>query len=1226
MPRAARLLLFVLIAFALLGSPAATAQETFSGRQATGAVRSKPLLGPTRLLFQLPDATDPADPINDQPDPFPDPSSGPIIEYENQTLVETVPVVGTPFQLYYASNRVPGRTAANAIDIALSGSEVPANLVRVDLRITVAGIVTLLSFPPLPNQSYHFVWDGTTAAGAHADRRQPYTVDIGYVYSPARSGAASTASTAAAAGRRRAVSPPAELRKEISGYVGAWNAVQAGFGGWTLDVSHFYDRETKLFYYGDGTTRDLSLLGVSANATTYPSPDGSEVYDLDDAGRHVRTRDAMTGAVKFTLTYDTSGQLTTVADRNGLTTTIERNSAGDPTAIVAPGGQRTTLSIGSDGFLRDIVDPAGEGDHYTYNSGGLLATSADHRSNVYTFTWNDVGRLAKDVDPDGGSTTLTRTNTQATTTVAESTAAGRKSSIVSRRFADGDVEKIITDEAGLVTQSSRALNDSTADVLPDGTRITQQTQPDPLFGSVATYVGSSRVTLPSGRSLTVEQSRAVTPTGPTDPRVLSSAMRTITKNGRAWTSAYAASTRTWTDATPSGRISARTVDNAGRIVSARTGSLPAVSFGYDNLGRLVTTEQGGRTNRIGYNDQNYVASTTDALGQVKRFSYDAAGRATLTRLADNREIGFAYDPSGNMTAVTTPMHAVHTFTYTATGRLASYNAPSASDATRYEYNADHDLTKVTRPDGTSIVSGYDTAGRVSSVRTQEDFVRFGYEVTSGMLRSIANIGEELKFENDGPMITGAVWNGVVTGFVRRTIDADFRTAAQTVCASTCGSASFAYDFDGLLTSAGALSLQRDPQNGFVTQASAGTLAESYTYNEFGEQTGYSLTTGGVPVMKTTYGRDVLGRITTRNEQLNGASTANVYGYDVTGRLVSATTNGVAVTYSYDDNGNRLKRTSGVTEEMGDYDQQDRLLHYNGATFAYTAAGDLRSRTGSDGTSTYSYDAVGNLRHASLPNGSSVDYVIDGRDRRIGVKVNGTLVRGWIYADGLRIVAELDGAGALVSRFVYGTRLNVPDLMIRSGETYRLVTDERGSVRLVVNVNTGAIAQRLDYDEFGRVFVDTAPSFQPFGFAGGLYDPYTSFVRFGARDYDPRTGRWTTRDPIGLGGGATNVYQYVFSDPINFIDPEGKSDDLDNLLYLGNAAGNTVAKALDLHVGPKHPHGPEPIGNIPYPTDLPPSNPLPAIPPIPAIPKDYQTPPSYQENPYYLTPNNQTYAV
>jgi RHS repeat-associated protein len=91
---------------------------------------------------------------------------------------------------------------------------------------------------------------------------------------------------------------------------------------------------------------------------------------------------------------------------------------------------------------------------------------------------------------------------------------------------------------------------------------------------------------------------------------------------------------------------------------------------------------------------------------------------------------------------------------------------------------------------------------------------------------------------------------------------------------------------------------------------------------------------------------------------------------------------------------------------------------------------------------------------------------------------------------------------------------------------------------VVNATDGTVAQRLDYDAFGRVMLDTNPGFQPFGFAGGLYDPQTGLLRFGARDYDPETGRWTSKDPIGFGGGGSNLYGYVLIDPVNRVDPSG----------------------------------------------------------------------------------------
>jgi RHS repeat-associated protein len=75
-------------------------------------------------------------------------------------------------------------------------------------------------------------------------------------------------------------------------------------------------------------------------------------------------------------------------------------------------------------------------------------------------------------------------------------------------------------------------------------------------------------------------------------------------------------------------------------------------------------------------------------------------------------------------------------------------------------------------------------------------------------------------------------------------------------------------------------------------------------------------------------------------------------------------------------------------------------------------------------------------------------------------------------------------------------------------------------------------------EFGNVLTDTNPGFQPFGFAGGLYDRHTKLVRFGARDYDAETGRWTAKDPIRFDGGNTNLYGYVVNDPINETDPSG----------------------------------------------------------------------------------------
>ncbi len=118
---------------------------------------------------------------------------------------------------------------------------------------------------------------------------------------------------------------------------------------------------------------------------------------------------------------------------------------------------------------------------------------------------------------------------------------------------------------------------------------------------------------------------------------------------------------------------------------------------------------------------------------------------------------------------------------------------------------------------------------------------------------------------------------------------------------------------------------------------------------------------------------------------------------------------------------------------------------------------------------------------------------------------------------------------------------MPDYLIKGGNTYRIIADHLGGPRLIIDTATGNVIQRIDYDEFGNVLQDTNPGFQPFGFAGGLYDKDTKLVRFGARDYDPETGRWTAKDPIRFQGGSTNLYGYVVNDPVNHTDPLGLVD-------------------------------------------------------------------------------------
>ncbi len=351
-----------------------------------------------------------------------------------------------------------------------------------------------------------------------------------------------------------------------------------------------------------------------------------------------------------------------------------------------------------------------------------------------------------------------------------------------------------------------------------------------------------------------------------------------------------------------------------------------------------------------------------------------------------------------------------------------------------------------------------------------------------------------------------------------------------------------YDNDGLLTQAGDTVLHRHPLHGLltgteVTDGNGSVLVTSRSHNVFGELESTSAEYNSNALYAATYTRDKLGRIKVKTEIVEGVSHVYEYGYDLAGRLETVKEDGLEThRYGYDDNGNRT-RFNGA--QAGEYDAQDRLLRYGGNTYAYTANGELQTKTVASQTVTvYNYDVLGNLRTVELPDGTQIEYVIDGGNRRIGRKINGALVQGFLYKDSLNPVAELDGNGSAVSRFVYGSKGNVPDYMVRDGKTYRIISDHLGSPRLVVDISNGAVVQRMDYDIFGNVVLDSNPGFQPFGFAGGIYDPDIGLMRFGARDYDAKTGRWTAKDPILFGGGDANLYRYVLNDPINFIDEDG----------------------------------------------------------------------------------------
>jgi YD repeat-containing protein len=105
------------------------------------------------------------------------------------------------------------------------------------------------------------------------------------------------------------------------------------------------------------------LPGVGETGFLIPSEDGTELYAFDLNGRHLRTLDALTGAVLFDFVYDDNGWLTQIVKTTGGTdniSTIHRDGLGTPTSFQSPYGQVTTFAADAEGYLTKVVNPAGE--------------------------------------------------------------------------------------------------------------------------------------------------------------------------------------------------------------------------------------------------------------------------------------------------------------------------------------------------------------------------------------------------------------------------------------------------------------------------------------------------------------------------------------------------------------------------------------------------------------------------------------------------------------------------------------------------------------------------------------------------------------------------------------------------------------------------------------------------------------------------------------------------
>jgi RHS repeat-associated protein len=213
------------------------------------------------------------------------------------------------------------------------------------------------------------------------------------------------------------------------------------------------------------------------------------------------------------------------------------------------------------------------------------------------------------------------------------------------------------------------------------------------------------------------------------------------------------------------------------------------------------------------------------------------------------------------------------------------------------------------------------------------------------------------------------------------------------------------------------------------------------------------------------------------------------------------------TYSYDNNGNMVGRTTGSVTDTFTYDAENRLISAN-----------IQSGV-APGVFTYTYDDSG-LRTSTTSAGATTSFLLD-KNRE--------------YAQ-----VVLEKTGSSLVDYTYGHRL-VGQNRTAGGARFYL-SDGQFSARQLIS-QTGLLTDTYTYDAFGELLSSTGTTANNYRYTGEQFDPNSGFYYLRARYYDPAIGRFNVADPFeGRLSAPLSIHRYLYADadPVNKIDPSGKS--------------------------------------------------------------------------------------
>ncbi len=930
---------------------------------------------------------------------------------------------------------------------------------------------------------------------------------------------------------------------------------QAGFVKGHLDGVEVYNRALSNMeindLYTSGGRRDLTAQFIappSESSTLTRNPDGTYTRRLKD------------GTV---YQFNAQGYQTSLADRNGNTTTYAYNGSNQLTTITDPTNQITMLAY-SGTRLATITDPAGRITTLTHDSAGnLIAIDApdqtrtsfnydaqhrmvqkrDARGQVSAYQFDSAGRLKKATLANGDSREIRPTDLTGVPDLANGSgvfgnpATIQQPPVIQATFKDakGQTTTFETDAIGRVTKQIDPLNRTTLIERDPQGNPTKITRPN---GAVTTMTYDAKNNLLTS----TEQSIAATTTFVYEP-VFNQVTRITDPKGNQTNIAYDAKGNPITITDADNKVTRFFYNAQGLLTETRDAlypTNPATTFTYDTLGRLLTTTDPlNRTTTLTYDSAGNVATSKDHLNRITSFEYDAKNR--LKKVIDPLlgETVYTYDGNGNLLTVKDAKNQVTTFAYDSRNRLISTTDPLGKVET-YEYDGNDNLTKRHTPKGDDILFAYNAVNELLSKTLPGNVVTSYTYSAVGNLLTVTDPDSALTMTYDqaNRLLTTSTAGSSNQPSVTLTYTYDKNGNRLTLNGGTA-SHTYVYDVLNRLTSVttptGAATFAYDPLSRRTSLTLPNGTSTTYTYDPASQVTNilHQITASATQINKADYLYNGVGNRTSLTDRRGAQS----FGYDNLDRLTSASHPllGTPQAFTYDAVGNRT--TVGNVTNAGNQLTADATHSYQ-----YDDNGNLTRKTllATGNYTQYTYDAENRLTKvedfvagASTPAFTST-YRYDGLGRRIEKVANGQTKR-YIY-DGEDILLEYDGTNSLVARYTHGPGIDEPIAVTKGSNTFFYHQDGLGSVTDLTD-SAGATAKSYSYDAYGNILESPGTVEQPYMYTGREFDSESGLYYYRARYYDPSTGRFLQKDPVGLTGGI-NSYGYVINNPVNLIDPFG----------------------------------------------------------------------------------------